>query len=185
MWITRVSIKNPVFATMVMVGITVLGLFSYSAAARRADAGRQRCRSCIDADELSRAPRPRWSRPTSRSRSSTRSTPCPASSLIRSNSARRAGARSSPSSGSATDMTRAMQDVRDKIAQVRPSVPARRQGPAGDPRRDRGEPAAGRVARRACRRRSSCASSPRSPTRRSSRGSRTCPASRRSTSTAA
>jgi len=30
MWITRTSIKNPVFATMVMVGITVLGVFSYN-----------------------------------------------------------------------------------------------------------------------------------------------------------
>ncbi len=30
MWITRVSIRNPVFATMVMVGICVLGLFSYA-----------------------------------------------------------------------------------------------------------------------------------------------------------
>src|SRR5215831_11379026 len=30
MWITRVSIKNPVFATMVMVGIVVLGVFSYA-----------------------------------------------------------------------------------------------------------------------------------------------------------
>ena len=30
MWITRTSINNPVFATMVMVGITVLGLFSYA-----------------------------------------------------------------------------------------------------------------------------------------------------------
>ena len=30
MWITRVSINNPVFATMVMVAITVLGLFSYA-----------------------------------------------------------------------------------------------------------------------------------------------------------
>ncbi|MCC6378470.1 MAG: efflux RND transporter permease subunit, partial [Burkholderiales bacterium] len=29
MWITRTSIRNPVFATMVMVGITVLGAFSY------------------------------------------------------------------------------------------------------------------------------------------------------------
>ncbi|HEY3180950.1 MAG TPA: efflux RND transporter permease subunit [Casimicrobiaceae bacterium] len=29
MLITRISIKNPVFATMVMVGITVLGIFSY------------------------------------------------------------------------------------------------------------------------------------------------------------
>lgn len=30
MWITRVSIKNPVFATMVIVGIMVLGVFSYT-----------------------------------------------------------------------------------------------------------------------------------------------------------
>jgi multidrug efflux pump subunit AcrB len=30
MWITRVSINHPVFATMVMVALCVLGLFSYS-----------------------------------------------------------------------------------------------------------------------------------------------------------
>ncbi len=30
MWITRVSINNPVFATMVMVGIAVLGIFAYN-----------------------------------------------------------------------------------------------------------------------------------------------------------
>jgi len=30
MWVTRVSINNPVFATMVMVGIVVLGLFAYA-----------------------------------------------------------------------------------------------------------------------------------------------------------
>jgi multidrug efflux pump subunit AcrB len=30
MWITRVSINNPVFATMVMVGLMVLGIISYS-----------------------------------------------------------------------------------------------------------------------------------------------------------
>ena len=30
MWITRVSIRNPVFATMVMVGIAVLGIFAYN-----------------------------------------------------------------------------------------------------------------------------------------------------------
>jgi hydrophobe/amphiphile efflux-1 (HAE1) family protein len=29
MWITRTSVNQPVFATMVMIGITVLGLFSY------------------------------------------------------------------------------------------------------------------------------------------------------------
>ena len=30
MWITRVSIRNPVFATMFMVGIAVLGIFAYN-----------------------------------------------------------------------------------------------------------------------------------------------------------
>ena len=30
MWITRVSINNPVFATMIMVALTVLGIFSYA-----------------------------------------------------------------------------------------------------------------------------------------------------------
>ena len=29
MWFTRVSIQNPVFATMMMVALMVLGLFSY------------------------------------------------------------------------------------------------------------------------------------------------------------
>ena len=45
MWITRVSINNPVFATMVMVGIAVLGVFRLQAPARRADARCERCRS--------------------------------------------------------------------------------------------------------------------------------------------
>ncbi|MBC7729910.1 MAG: efflux RND transporter permease subunit, partial [Microbacteriaceae bacterium] len=30
MWMTKVSIQNPVFATMVMVALCVLGLFSYA-----------------------------------------------------------------------------------------------------------------------------------------------------------
>ncbi|MDQ2989293.1 MAG: efflux RND transporter permease subunit, partial [Pseudomonadota bacterium] len=29
MWITKTSIQNPVFATMVMVALMVLGLFAY------------------------------------------------------------------------------------------------------------------------------------------------------------
>ena len=29
MWMTRVAINHPVFATMVMVALTVLGIFSY------------------------------------------------------------------------------------------------------------------------------------------------------------
>ena len=49
MWITRVSINNPVFAAMVMVALCVLGLFSYAAAGRRADA-RHRRRRCAFID---------------------------------------------------------------------------------------------------------------------------------------
>ncbi|MFN7309311.1 MAG: efflux RND transporter permease subunit, partial [bacterium] len=30
MWMTRVAIAHPVFATMVMVALTVLGIFSYA-----------------------------------------------------------------------------------------------------------------------------------------------------------
>jgi len=30
MWMTRVSINNPVFATMVMVALCVLGMFAYN-----------------------------------------------------------------------------------------------------------------------------------------------------------
>jgi hypothetical protein len=41
MWITRVSINNPVFATMVMVALCVLGLFSLQQAGRGADARHQ------------------------------------------------------------------------------------------------------------------------------------------------
>jgi multidrug efflux pump subunit AcrB len=41
MWITRVSINNPVFATMVMVALCVLGLFSLCQAGRGADARHQ------------------------------------------------------------------------------------------------------------------------------------------------
>ena len=79
MWITRVSIKNPVFATMVMVGIVVLGLFSYA---------RLRVEQMPDVTlpfvqhrhRLSgRLARSR-SKPTSASRSNTRSTRCRASS---------------------------------------------------------------------------------------------------------
>ena len=29
MWFTRVSLKNPVFATMLMLALVVLGMFSY------------------------------------------------------------------------------------------------------------------------------------------------------------
>ena len=45
-------INNPVFATMVMIGITVLGALLVPAAARRADAGRRACRSSFILTQL-------------------------------------------------------------------------------------------------------------------------------------
>ena len=39
MWITKISINHPVFATMVMVALLVLGLFSYQ------ELGWSRCRT--------------------------------------------------------------------------------------------------------------------------------------------
>ena len=66
-----------------------------------------------------------------------------------------------------------MQDVRDKIAQVRPGFPARREGPAGDPRRP-GEPAAGGVAGGAVADHGSARADLAHRPDRSSRGWRTC-----------
>ena len=90
-------------------------------AARRADARRQPAVRA-GADDAIRARRPRSSRPTSRSRSNTRSTRSPA----RASSGRtRAEGQSQVFAEfrMSTDMTKAMQDVRDKIGQVRPGFP--------------------------------------------------------------
>jgi membrane fusion protein (multidrug efflux system) len=61
MWMTRVSINNPVFATMVMVALCVLGLFSLQQAGRGADARHQLPRR-LDGGAVPRRQRPRrWS----------------------------------------------------------------------------------------------------------------------------
>ena len=61
MWFTRVSIGNPVLATMVMLAFVVLGLFSYQRLAvdqfPNVDFP-----TVVVVDGLSRAPRPRSSR---------------------------------------------------------------------------------------------------------------------------
>ena len=145
MWITRVSIRNPVFATMVMVAIAVLGLFAYN---------RLRVEQMPDVSlpfvlVLTSYP---GASPEVVETDVTK----PLEYAINTVSGRQL-IRSNSNEGRsevfaefrmATDMGKAMQDVRDKIAQVRARLPARRQGPAGDPRRPR-EPAAGRVDRRA------------------------------------
>ena len=182
MWITRISISNPVFATMVMVGITVLGLFSYN---------RLRVEQMPDVslpfvlvhDDLpgrgARGGRDRRHQAARvRGQPGLRRQADPLATRARGR------ARSSPSSGSSTDVDggdagRARQD-RDRAPDASRATSRIRWSSAPTTR------TSSRSSRsRCCRRRSACASSRRSPTRRSSRRSRTCPASRASTSTAA
>src|SRR5450631_4484964 len=120
MWITRVSINNPVFATMVMIGIAVLGIFAYD---------RLRVEQMPDVSlpfllvttnypgaspEVVEAD---VTKPIEYAINTVAGV-----SLIRSNST---DGRSDVFAEfrMSTDMMRAIQDVRDKIAQVRPGFP--------------------------------------------------------------
>ena len=117
MWITRVSINNPVFATMVMVGIAVLGLFAYT---------RLRVEQMPDVNlpfvlVLTTYP---GASPEVVEADVTKPLEYAINTvsgvkLIRSNS-REGRSEVFVEFRMATEMMRAMQDVRDKIAQVRP-----------------------------------------------------------------
>ena len=120
MWITRVSINNPVFATMVMIGIAVLGLFAYN---------RLRVEQMPDVSlpfvlVLTNYP---GANPEVVEADVTKPleyaiNTVAGASLIRSNS-REGRSEVFAEFRMSTDMTKAMQDVRDKIGQVRPSFP--------------------------------------------------------------
>src|SRR5436190_6822118 len=120
MWITRVSIRNPVFATMVMVGIAVLGLFAYN---------RLRVEQMPDVSlpfilVLTAYP---GANPEVVETDVTKPleyaiNTVAGASLIRSNS-REGQSQVFAEFRMATDMGKAMQDVRDKIAQVKPTMP--------------------------------------------------------------
>src|SRR5215471_18634051 len=120
MWITRVSIKNPVFATMVMIGIAVLGLASYF---------RLRVEQMPDVTYpfvlvLTTYP---GANPEVVETDVTKPLEYAINavsgvSLIRSNS-REGQSQVFAEFRMSTDMNKAMQDVRDKIAQVKPSFP--------------------------------------------------------------
>ena len=78
MKLTQIAVDNPVFATMMMVALLVMGLFSYR------QLGVDQFPNVdfpvvVVHHRLSRAPRPRRSRPRSAARSRKRSTPSPAS----------------------------------------------------------------------------------------------------------
>ena len=120
MWITRVSINNPVFATMVMVGITVLGLFAYN---------RLRVEQMPDVSlpyvlVLTSYP---GANPEVVETDVTKPleyaiNTVSGASLIRSNS-KEGRSEVFAEFRMSTDMAKAMQDVRDKISQVRPGFP--------------------------------------------------------------
>ena len=120
MWITRVSIRNPVFATMVMIGIAVLGIFSYN---------RLRVEQMPDVSlpfvmVLTSYP---GASPEVVEADVTKPleyaiNTVSGASLIRSNS-REGQSQVFAEFRMSTDMAKAMQDVRDKIGQVRPGFP--------------------------------------------------------------
>ena len=120
MWITRVSINNPVFATMVMVAIGVLGLFAYN---------RLRVEQLPDVNlpfvlVLTSYP---GASPEVVETDVTKPleyaiNTVSGASLIRSNS-KEGRSEVFAEFRMSTDMGKAMQDVRDKIAQVRPGFP--------------------------------------------------------------
>src|SRR5580765_7491171 len=118
MWITRVSINNPVFATMVMIGIAELGLFAYNR---------------LRVEQMPEVSLPYVLVLTSYPGASPEVVESDVTkpleyaintvsgaSLIRSNS-REGQSQVFAEFRMSTDMNKAMQDVRDKIGQVRPS----------------------------------------------------------------
>ena len=120
MWITRVSINNPVFATMVMVAIAVLGIFSYTR---------------LKVEQMPDVSLPFVFVQTSYPGASPEAVEADVTKpleyalntvagvkLIRSNSLE-GGSQVFAEFRLNTDMNRAMQDVRDKIALARPGFP--------------------------------------------------------------
>ncbi|MGH8713534.1 MAG: efflux RND transporter permease subunit [Casimicrobiaceae bacterium] len=120
MLITNVSIRNPVFATMVMVGITVLGVFSYARLPVEQMPDVNLPFIYIQTDYPGAAPEAVESDVTKPIEYAVNQVA--GVKLIRSNS-------TEGQSGVfiefrlSTDVSRAMQDVRDKIATVRPGFP--------------------------------------------------------------
>jgi HAE1 family hydrophobic/amphiphilic exporter-1 len=120
MWITRVSIKNPVFATMVMVAIAVLGLFAYNR---------------LKVEQMPDVSLPfvwiQTAYPGANPEVVETDVTKPLEyaintvsgvNLLRSNS-REGLSQVLVEFRMSTDMPRAMQDIRDKISQVKPTMP--------------------------------------------------------------
>ncbi|MEO6748158.1 MAG: efflux RND transporter permease subunit, partial [Casimicrobiaceae bacterium] len=120
MWITRTSIANPVFATMVMVGITVLGVFSYQRL--RVEQMPDVSLPFVEIDTAYPGAAPEAVESDVTKPLEYAINTVAGVKIIRSNSLE------GSSSVFAefrldTDMSRAMQDVRDKVSQTRPLFP--------------------------------------------------------------
>ncbi|NYE61753.1 hydrophobe/amphiphile efflux-1 (HAE1) family protein [Duganella sp. 1224] len=126
MWITKVSIQNPVFATMVMVALMVLGLFSYRGLGLEAMPNIDIPGAAIEVQYPGASPEAvenDITRPIEEAVNTVSGIK-----TLRANSWEgRAGVYIDFELS--TDMNRAMQDLRDKVAQVRPRFPREAKDP--------------------------------------------------------
>jgi hydrophobe/amphiphile efflux-1 (HAE1) family protein len=126
MWITKVSIRNPVFATMVMVALMVLGLFSYRGLGLEAMPNVDIPGAAIEVQYPGASPEAvenDITRPIEEAVNTVSGIK-----TLRANSWEgRAGVY--VDFELSTDMDRAMQDLRDKVAQVRPRFPREAKDP--------------------------------------------------------
>ena len=120
MWITKVSIKHPVFATMVMIGIMVLGLFSYKSLGLESMPNVELPFAFVEVQYPGASPEQvenDITRPLEDAMNTVGGIR-----TIRSNSFEgRSGVSLEFNSG--TNMDKSMQELRDKVARIRPGFP--------------------------------------------------------------
>jgi hydrophobe/amphiphile efflux-1 (HAE1) family protein len=126
MWITKISIRNPVFATMVMVALMVLGLFSYQGLGLESMPNVDIPGAAIEVQYPGASPEAvenDITRPIEEAVNTVSGIK-----TLRANSWEGRGGVYIDFEIS-TDMDRAMQDLRDKVAQVRPRFPREAKDP--------------------------------------------------------
>ncbi|SHG38384.1 efflux RND transporter permease subunit [Massilia sp. CF038] len=120
MWITRISIKNPVFATMVMVALIVLGLASYRGLGVEAMPNVEIPGAWIEVNYPGASPE-QVENDVTRPLEDAVNTVSGIKKIMASSWEGRAGV--SIEFELSTNMDKAMTDLRDKVARVRPSFP--------------------------------------------------------------
>ena len=113
-WLASISVRRPVFATVMILTIVVVGIVGYSEAERR-PLPQRRLPDHLRSSPCCRAPRPRRWRPSSPTRSRRRSTPSAASRSC-ARSPRRASPRSFVTLPLDKDINVAAQEVRDHVS---------------------------------------------------------------------